>query len=56
MAYMDNVHESLKCTPILVMLCREVSLPKDIVAGSPPNNQLLANCPFAYVEGVRNVF
>ena len=54
MAYRANVHESTKCTPNLIILGREVSLPIDMIAGSPPNNQLLTNCPLAYVEWVRN--
>jgi hypothetical protein len=37
------------------MLGREVSVPIDVIAGSPPNHQLDTDCPHAYVEWVRNV-
>ena len=36
MAYRSTIHESTGCSPNLLMLNRESSLPVDIIAGNPP--------------------
>ena len=53
MAYRACVHESTKCSPNLLMLGREISLPLDIMTGSHhAGNQI--ECPSLYVEWMRN--
>lgn len=54
MAYRATVHESTKCTPNLVMLGREIMLPIDIIAGTPPMQNPNIGCNHSYVEWVRN--
>ena len=50
MAIRASVHESTRCTPNLLMLHRETSLPVDVIFGSPPG---VPQCPVEYVEWVR---
>ncbi|CAG2233136.1 unnamed protein product [Mytilus edulis] len=53
MAYRAAVHESTKCTPNLIMLGREVCLPIDIIAGTPPSETEF-ECPIKYVEWIKD--
>ena len=50
MAYRASVHESMKCTPNLLMLNRETNLPLDRMSGSPPETP---ECSVEYIEWVR---
>lgn len=54
MAYRATVHESTKCTPNLIMLGKEITLPIDVIAGSPPMQHQHEGCYSSYVEWVRN--
>lgn len=51
MAYRASVQESTKCTPNLLMLGHEVSLPLDVITGTVRQRPEL--CPSRYVEWVR---
>ena len=53
LAYRSTIHESTGCTPNLLFLSRELSLPIDLMAGNPSKSQNYA-CPVEYVEWVRN--
>ena len=53
LAYRSTIHESTGCTPNLLFLSRELSLPIDLMAGNPSESQNYA-CPVEYVEWVRN--
>lgn len=53
MAYRATVHESTKCSPNLIMLGRELSLPLDIMVGPPPGEKLDL-CSIMYVAWVQN--
>ena len=53
MAYRSCVQDSTKCTPNLLMLCREISLPIDIMAGSTTLHPEQIS-PIQYVEWMRN--
>ena len=50
LAYRASIHESIKCTPNLLMLNRETTLPVDLMFWSPPETP---ECPVAYVEWVQ---
>ena len=52
MAYRSSVQESTKCTPNLLMLNREVTMPLDLIVGDP-NDGVRPICPVEYVEWVR---
>ena len=52
MAYRACIHESTKCSPNLLMLGREISLPIDILTGSPDPNPTV--CPIQYIEWMRD--
>ena len=52
MAYRASVQESTGCTPNLLFLGRELSLPIDLMFGQPPV-KTLPGCPIAYVEWVK---
>ena len=52
MAYRASPHESTKCSPNLMMLNREVTLPIDLITGNP-NSDFGPSCPIEYVEWVR---
>ena len=52
MAYRSSVQESTKCTPNLLMLNREVTMPLDLIVGDP-NEGDQPICPVEYVEWVR---
>lgn len=52
MAYRSSVQESTKCTPNLLMLGREISLPLDVMA-APISFPEERECPSEYVEWVR---
>lgn len=54
MAYRATVHLSTKCTPNLVMLGKEITLPIDVLAGSPPMQHQHEECYNSCVEWVRN--
>lgn len=54
LAYRATVHESTKCTPNLVMLGKEITLPIDVIAGSPPMQHQHEGSYSSYVEWVRN--
>ncbi len=51
-AYRATVHESTGCSPNLVMLGREVSLPIDLMYPRPKDGPF--RCPIEYVEWVRD--
>ena len=53
MAYRATIQESTGCSPNLLMLGREITLPIDLMVGSPEQNN--PECPILYVEWVRNV-
>lgn len=54
MAYRASVQESTKCTPNILMLGRETSLPIDIITGSPTHpNDAPIECPVKYVEWLK---
>jgi hypothetical protein len=53
MAYRATVHESTGCSPNLLMLGREVSLPLDVMMGPPPRGELAYKCQVEYVEWLR---
>ena len=52
MAYRASPHEGTKCSPNLMMLNREVTLPIDLITGNP-NSDFGPTCPIEYVEWVR---
>ena len=52
MAYRASVHKSTKCTPNLLLLNREVTLPIDLMVGSPSEEEGPV-WPVKYVEWVR---
>ena len=52
MAYRASPHESTRCSPNLMMLNREVTLPIDLITGNP-NSDFGPSCPIEYVEWVR---
>ena len=51
-AYRATIHDSTGCSPNLLMLGREVSLPVDLMYVSPEDHDEYA-CPVEYVEWVR---
>ena len=53
MAYRSSVQESTKCTPNLLMLGREVSLPIDVIVGTP-NAEQEERCHVQYIEWIRD--
>jgi hypothetical protein len=53
MAYRATVHESTGCSPNLMMLGRELSMPIDLVMGPPPCPSESYRCPVEYVEWLR---
>ena len=52
MAYRSSIQDSTKCTPNLLMLGREVSLPIDVMSGSH-HDKNKHECPSQYVEWLR---
>ncbi|CAC5378546.1 unnamed protein product [Mytilus coruscus] len=52
MAYRAYIHDSTKCSPNLLMLGREISLPIDVMTGNSICTPEL-NCPNIYIEWVR---
>ncbi|VDI22567.1 Hypothetical predicted protein [Mytilus galloprovincialis] len=53
MAYRACTHESTKCSPNLLMLGREISLPIDILTGSN-QDEISSFCPNLYIEWMRD--
>lgn len=53
MAYRSSVQESTKCTPNLVMLGREISLPLDIMAGTHQYPSA-PDCQILYIEWLKS--
>ena len=53
MAYRSSIQESTKCTPNLLMLGREVSLPIDVIVGTP-NAGHEEKCHVQYIEWIRD--
>ena len=51
MAYRASPHESTKCSPNLMMLNREVTLPIDLITGNR-KGYFGPSCPIEYVEWV----
>ena len=51
MAYRSTIHESTGCSPNMLMLNRECSLPIDIIAGNPPVHPE-TKCPIQYIEWI----
>ena len=54
MAYRSCIQESTKCTPNLLMLGREISLPIDVLAGRVIASESTHECPIHYVEWIRD--
>ena len=52
MAYRSSMQESTGCTPNLLMLGREVSIPVDLLLGQPPHAPP-SQCAIDYVEWMR---
>ena len=52
MAYRSSIQESNGCTPNMLFLGREVTLPIDVMFGRP-NEGEQPDCPIQYVEWVR---
>lgn len=53
MGYRATLHKSTNCSPNLLMMGREVSLPVDIMMGLPPNTPD-NKCPVMYIEWLKN--
>ena len=53
MAYRSTCHETTGCTPSLLMLGREISLPLDLMFGDPPRQASRYSCPVEYVQWLR---
>ena len=53
MAYRASTHETTKCTPNKVVFGREISLPIDVVAGSPVDRNDTV-CPIQCIEWVKD--
>lgn len=53
MGYRATLHKSTNCSPNLLMMGREVSLPIDIMMGLPPNTPE-NKCPVMYIEWLKN--
>lgn len=53
MGYRATLHKSTNCSPNLLMMSREVSLPIDIMMGLPPNIPD-DKCPVMYIECLKN--
>lgn len=53
MGYRATLHKSTNCSPNLLMMGREVSLPNDIMMGWPPNTPD-DKCPVMYIEWLKN--
>jgi hypothetical protein len=49
-AYRRTEHQSTGCTPNLMMLGRETSIPLDLIIGAPPGE---APCPIQWVEKIK---
>jgi predicted aspartyl protease len=52
MAYRSSQHESTGCSPNLLMLGREISMPLDVMVGHSPDKS--PACPIEYVEWLRD--
>ena len=52
MAYRATEHASTKCSPNLLMLGREVTMPIDLIVGLPPGEPEYV-CPIQYVEWLK---
>lgn len=48
MAYRSSVHESTGMSPCAVMLAREITLPIDLLYGTPENNHVCPSTQYAY--------
>ena len=53
LAYHSTVHESTGCTPNQMVFGREVTLPVNLMFGSPPQAGDMPACPVIYVEWLR---
>ena len=53
LAYRSTVHESTGCTPNQMVFGREVTLPVNLMFGSPPQAGDMPACPVIYVEWLR---
>lgn len=53
MAYRSTEHASTKCSPNLLMLGREITMPIDLIAGPPPE-ETEHYCPIQYVEWLQS--
>ena len=54
-AYRATRHESTGCTPNKLFLHSENTLPIDLMAGSPPEEEEHWHCPVEYIEWTRQV-
>ncbi|CAG2236052.1 unnamed protein product [Mytilus edulis] len=53
MAYRSTEHASTKCSPNLLMLGREITMPIDLIAGPPPA-ETEHYCPIQYVDWLQS--
>lgn len=53
MAYRSTEHASTKCSPNLLMLGREITMPIDLIARPPPE-ETEHYCPIQYVEWLQS--
>ena len=53
LAYRSTEHESIGCMPNQMVFDREVTLPVDLMFGSPPQAGGMPACPVIYVEWLR---
>ena len=52
LAYRSTIHESTKCSPNMMVFGRDLALPIDVIAGTPPVVDM-PTCPVVYVEWLR---
>ena len=52
LAYRSTLHESTRCSPNMMVFGRDLALPIDVIAGTPPVVDI-PTCPVVYVEWLR---
>ena len=53
LAYRSTIHESTQCSPNQMVYGRDLALPVDVIAGTPPI-VAVPTCPVVYVEWLRD--